>query len=141
MQVGKNATQNTGFCDGRAKWGLSCSLPAASFLRGTAFPGSTRDPQHHTFMGIFSKPRLRSIDRREDMPEGLWVKCPECGALIHVLELKQNHQVCLPCGHHFLMESRERIASSSAGVITREDLHRDLLVADRIEALDDARVW
>lgn len=61
-------------------------------------------------MGIFSKPRLRSIDRREDMPEGLWVKCPECGSLIHVLELKQNLQVCMPCGHHFLMDSRERIA-------------------------------
>jgi acetyl-CoA carboxylase carboxyl transferase subunit beta len=61
-------------------------------------------------MGIFSKPRLRSIDRREDMPEGLWVKCPECGALIHVLELKQNLQVCLSCNHHFLMESRERIS-------------------------------
>lgn len=60
-------------------------------------------------MGIFSKPRLRSIDRREDMPEGLWVKCPECGALIHVLELKQNLQVCTHCNHHFLMDSRERI--------------------------------
>ncbi len=60
-------------------------------------------------MGIFSKPRLRSIDRREDMPEGLWVKCPECGALIHVLELKQNNQVCPHCSHHFLMDSRERI--------------------------------
>ncbi len=43
------------------------------------------------------------------MPEGLWVKCPECGALIHVLELKQNHHVCPHCGHHFLMDSRERI--------------------------------
>jgi acetyl-CoA carboxylase carboxyl transferase subunit beta len=60
-------------------------------------------------MGIFSKPRLRSIDRREDMPEGLWVKCPECGALIHVLELKQNLHVCPHCNHHFLMDSRERI--------------------------------
>jgi acetyl-CoA carboxylase carboxyl transferase subunit beta len=61
-------------------------------------------------MGIFSKPRLRSLDRREDMPEGLWVKCPECGALIHTLELKQNLQVCTQCSHHFLMDSRDRIA-------------------------------
>jgi acetyl-CoA carboxylase carboxyl transferase subunit beta len=61
-------------------------------------------------MGIFSKPRLRSHDRRDDMPEGLWIKCPECGALIHILELKQNHQVCHHCGHHFLMDSRDRIA-------------------------------
>ena len=61
-------------------------------------------------MGIFSKPRLRSLDRREDMPEGLWNKCPDCGAMIHTLELKQNLHVCHHCGHHFLIDSRERIA-------------------------------
>jgi acetyl-CoA carboxylase carboxyl transferase subunit beta len=60
-------------------------------------------------MGIFSKPRLRSHDRREDMPEGLWLKCPDCGALLHTLELKQNQQVCVHCNHHFLIDSRERI--------------------------------
>ena len=61
-------------------------------------------------MGIFSKPRLRSLDRREDMPEGLWVKCPDCGAMIHTLELQQNLHVCVHCSHHFLIDSRERIA-------------------------------
>ena len=61
-------------------------------------------------MGIFNKPRLRSLDRREDMPEGLWVKCLDCGALVHVLELKQNLHVCMHCSHHFLVDSRERVA-------------------------------
>lgn len=61
-------------------------------------------------MGIFSKPRLRSLDRREDMPEGLWLKCPDCGALVHLLELKQNLHVCPHCSHHFLVDSRDRIA-------------------------------
>ena len=61
-------------------------------------------------MGIFSKPRLRSHDRREDMPEGLWNKCPDCGAMIHNLELQQNLRVCPHCSHHFMVESRERIA-------------------------------
>ena len=60
-------------------------------------------------MGIFSKPLLRSQHKREDMPEGLWSKCPECGAMIHTLELKQNLQVCPPCGHHFLLDSMDRI--------------------------------
>jgi acetyl-CoA carboxylase carboxyl transferase subunit beta len=62
-----------------------------------------------TPMGIFSKPRLRSHDRREDMPEGLWNKCPDCGAMIHNLELQQNLHVCPHCSHHFLIDSRERI--------------------------------
>ena len=61
-------------------------------------------------MGIFSKPRLRGLDRREDQPEGLWNKCPDCGAMIHNLELGQNLEVCPPCGHHFQLDARERIA-------------------------------
>ncbi len=60
-------------------------------------------------MGIFKKPLLRSQQKRDDMPEGLWSKCPECGAMVHALELKQNLQVCPPCGHHFLMDSSDRI--------------------------------
>ncbi len=29
--------------------------------------------------------------------------------MIHALELKQNHQVCPQCGHHFLMDSTDRV--------------------------------
>lgn len=61
-------------------------------------------------MGIFSKPSLRSLNRRDDMPEGLWDKCPSCDAMIHNLELHQHLHVCHHCGHHFLLGSRERIA-------------------------------
>ena len=60
-------------------------------------------------MGIFSKPRLQSIKRREDVPEGLWDKCPDCGAMIHNLEIQQNLHVCPQCGHHFLIDARTRI--------------------------------
>lgn len=60
-------------------------------------------------MGIFSKPRLQNLDRREDTPEGLWNKCPECEAMIHNLELQQNLQVCTQCSHHFLLGARDRI--------------------------------
>lgn len=61
-------------------------------------------------MGIFSKPRLQNLDRREDTPEGLWNKCPQCDAMIHNLELAQNLQVCPHCSHHFLLDARDRIA-------------------------------
>jgi acetyl-CoA carboxylase carboxyl transferase subunit beta len=60
-------------------------------------------------MGIFDKPPLRRMKRRDDMPEGLWTKCPDCGAMLHTLELKQHLQTCHHCGYHFLMDSRERI--------------------------------
>lgn len=60
-------------------------------------------------MGIFSKPLLRNQQKRDDMPEGLWSKCPDCGAMVHAIELKQNLQVCPPCGFHFLLGSMDRI--------------------------------
>ena len=60
-------------------------------------------------MGIFDKPTLRRLKRRDDMPEGLWTKCPDCDAMLHTLELKQHLQTCHHCGYHFLMDSRERI--------------------------------
>lgn len=60
-------------------------------------------------MGIFNKPSLRRRDRRDDMPEGLWVKCTGCEALIHTLELKQNLEVCPHCQYHFIMDARERV--------------------------------
>ena len=80
-------------------------------------------------MGIFNKPRLRSIDRRDDMPEGLWVKCPDCGALIHTLELKQNLQVCPHCKHHYLIGAHERIEMlADAG--TFEETEKGLISAN-----------
>jgi acetyl-CoA carboxylase carboxyl transferase subunit beta len=60
-------------------------------------------------MGIFDKPTLRRLKRRDDMPEGLWTKCPDCDAMLHTLELKQYLQTCHHCGYHFLMDARERI--------------------------------
>lgn len=60
-------------------------------------------------MGIFSKPPLRRVRKKEDMPEGLWVKCQACGAMLHKLELEQHLLVCRHCGHHFPMSARRRI--------------------------------
>lgn len=45
------------------------------------------------------------------MPEGLWQKCPECGEVIHNLELVQNLKVCPKCDHHFTLSAKERIAN------------------------------
>jgi acetyl-CoA carboxylase carboxyl transferase subunit beta len=61
-------------------------------------------------MGIFKKPRLRLTKKKKDnLPDDLWTKCPDCGEMIHKLDLAQNFQVCTHCQHHFLMDSRERV--------------------------------
>lgn len=61
-------------------------------------------------MGIFNKPKLRGNgNKRENMPDDLWAKCPDCGEMLHALDLKQNLNVCHHCEHHFLIGSRDRI--------------------------------
>lgn len=49
-------------------------------------------------------------ERQErDIAEGLWTKCPECGALTYTKDLLGNQLVCLECGHHLRVDSDERI--------------------------------
>jgi acetyl-CoA carboxylase carboxyl transferase subunit beta len=59
-------------------------------------------------MGIFSKPKFTS-DKKREVPEGLWQKCPSCGEVIHNLELVQNLLVCPKCDHHFTLSAYDRI--------------------------------
>ncbi len=61
-------------------------------------------------MPIFP-PKLFSGDgsKKRQMPEGLWTKCPDCGTVLHNLELDQNQRVCSSCGHHFPIGARERL--------------------------------
>lgn len=62
-------------------------------------------------MGIFGK---RTVDdfgeKKKDMPEGLWTKCPSCGESLYEQALGKNHRVCQHCGHHLTLNSEERIA-------------------------------
>ena len=54
-------------------------------------------------MGIFDKPKLRRGSKKKDtVPDDLWKKCPDCGELIHTLDLKQNYQVCTPVSYTHL---------------------------------------
>ncbi|WP_017756095.1 acetyl-CoA carboxylase, carboxyltransferase subunit beta [Calidifontibacillus oryziterrae] len=48
---------------------------------------------------------------KQDVPEGIMTKCPGCKKIMYSKELKKSLMVCQSCGHHFQMNSRERIAS------------------------------
>ena len=78
-------------------------------------------------MGIFKKPSIKGIgDKKKDMPEGLWQKCPSCGAMLHQLELEENLRVCGKCDHHFILTAPERIASLlDAGSFQEMDTNLD----------------
>jgi acetyl-CoA carboxylase carboxyl transferase subunit beta len=81
-------------------------------------------------MPIFQKPTLKQgTNRKREMPEGLWQKCPECGEVIHNLELSQNLKVCPKCDHHFTFSARERI-DNLIDEGTFEEFDQNLLSVD-----------
>ena len=43
------------------------------------------------------------------VPEGLWTKCPQCGAVLYRAELERNVDVCPKCGHHVRQSARRRL--------------------------------
>jgi len=47
--------------------------------------------------------------KKKDIPGGLWLKCPECGAMLQRRVLEENSGVCNECDHHFKVTARDRI--------------------------------
>jgi acetyl-CoA carboxylase carboxyl transferase subunit beta len=43
------------------------------------------------------------------VPEGLWIKCPACDAVLYRAEIERNLQVCPKCSHHMRIEARDRL--------------------------------
>lgn len=63
-------------------------------------------------MGFFKK---RSVDelgeKKRDMPEGLWTKCPSCNESLFEDALNKNLRVCTNCGYHFTIGAEDRLSS------------------------------
>lgn len=47
--------------------------------------------------------------RRTDVPEGLWVRCPACGAMCFRKQVEDNLNVCPQCDHHYRIDGDRRI--------------------------------
>jgi acetyl-CoA carboxylase carboxyl transferase subunit beta len=46
---------------------------------------------------------------RKTVPEGLWVKCPSCEAVLYRNDIEANLHVCPKCDHHMRINARERL--------------------------------
>ena len=62
-------------------------------------------------MAIFKKPtiKMQNRKRRDDIPQGLFQKCPGCGEVVHEIELVENMRVCPRCDYHFALSGKERL--------------------------------
>jgi acetyl-CoA carboxylase carboxyl transferase subunit beta len=55
--------------------------------------------------------RIKTERRTRSVPEGLWIKCPACDAVLYRAELERNLNVCPKCSHHMRIGARERLAA------------------------------
>ena len=53
--------------------------------------------------------RIKTERRTRSVPEGLWIKCEACDAVLYRAELERNLNVCPKCSHHMRLEARERL--------------------------------
>jgi acetyl-CoA carboxylase carboxyl transferase subunit beta len=55
-------------------------------------------------------PRIkRQAEGSKKVPEGLWVKCPSCDAVLYSADLEANQHVCPKCFHHLRISARRRL--------------------------------
>ena len=53
--------------------------------------------------------RIKTERRTRSVPEGLWMKCSACDAVLYRAELERNLHVCPKCSHHMRIRARDRL--------------------------------
>ena len=67
-----------------------------------------------------------------DVPEGSWVRCDGCAAMVYRRLLEESLHVCPECGHHYRIDARTRIRQLN-DADTVEEFLPDLVSSDPLE--------
>jgi len=59
----------------------------------------------------YVRPKLNNFWQRKEMPENLWIKCPETGEMVFHKDLEANLGVIPNSGHHMRITSKERLSN------------------------------
>jgi len=78
---------------------------------------------------FLKKPKLGGKQKKKEIPEGLWTKCPKCETMVFDKELDENLKVCPKCSHHFTIGARERI-HSMVETCSFEEMDADMTSVD-----------
>jgi len=57
------------------------------------------------------RPKIRDFWRKREMPDNLWVKCPDSGQMIFYRDLEANQFVVPGSGYHMRMDAPARLAA------------------------------
>ncbi len=53
--------------------------------------------------------RISTEKRTRSVPQGIWIKCPQCDAQLYRTELERNLMVCPKCEYHMRIGARDRL--------------------------------
>lgn len=83
--------------------------------------------------------RIRTDTRNKgNVPEGLWVKCESCSAVLYRAELERNLEVCPKCSHHRRIGARARL-EQFLDVEPREEIGTDIEPLDILKFRDSKK--
>src|SRR5262245_40467774 len=72
-------------------------------------PPSKEPPPNMSWFEKIMPSRIKTERRTRSVPEGLWIKCSACDAVLYRAELERNLNVCPKCSHHMRIGGRERL--------------------------------
>ncbi|TKJ39845.1 acetyl-CoA carboxylase, carboxyltransferase subunit beta [candidate division LCP-89 bacterium B3_LCP] len=82
--------------------------------------------------------KIQSTQKKAELPDGLWLKCDNCGEIIFRRELQKNASVCQKCRFHFRISSREYIEMIADEGSYRE-FNADMKSSDPLKFKDTKR--
>ena len=80
-------------------------------------------------------PGSPAAPRKEGIPEGLWLRCPECEEMLFRKVVEEAFHVCPSCQHHFRISARQRI-DQLVDPGSFEEMFTDIVPADPIAFVD-----
>lgn len=56
----------------------------------------------------FVRPKIQALMRRQEIPDNLWTKCPQCEHMLFTKDLEEKLMVCHHCQYHMKLPIKER---------------------------------
>ena len=91
---------STGSGNGPGTHGSSNASPSAAPVAASVLTGDRR----RTWKDV-----PRPDGNRSEVPEGLWLRCPECEAMTYRKQVESNLHICPECEHHYRVGADVRV--------------------------------
>lgn len=87
-------------------------------------------PKYVTVKPVAAEHTETAKGGKAQVPDGLWIKCPQCSAVIYRKDLERNLGVCEKCGFHFPVGAKERLRQLVDGSAPFVEFDANLMPGD-----------